>query len=169
MSDNNISAVKRDILVSLVLISLGIFAIININMSEGGKITETATLTAATLPTIYSSLLIFLAVIVLTGALRKLITGRHGSQAESVSAVSIEVKVETSWKMIMLRTWGTLGLLIVYALLLAHVNFIVLTTAFLAALFVLFGRRKPWAVAIASALGGTGFYLLFIYFLKLPI
>lgn len=169
MSDEKISAAKRDILVSLVFISLGIFAIININMGEGGQITETATLTAATLPTIYGSLLIFFAGIILFGALRKLVTGRCGSGPERVNTLSVEASVDVGWKMVMLRTWGTLGLLVVYALLLAYLNFIVLTAVFLAALFVLFGRRKPRKIAIASILGSVGFYLLFIYFLKLPI
>jgi hypothetical protein len=169
MTDESMSEVKRDILVSLIFVLLGIFAIITINMGETTKITESATLTHATLPTIYGALLIFLSGIIFVDSLRKLVTGKHGAGPEHVNTVSEELKVEASPRMVILRTWGTLALLVAYAVLLAHLNFIVLTAGFLAMLFVLFGRKKPWKIALASLLGSSGFYLLFIYFLKLPI
>ena len=72
-------------------------------------------------------------------------------------------------KLIALRLWGTLALLVVYILLLPHVHFVPLTVLFLAALFVLFGRRQPVKIAVASVIGGSAFYLLFIVLLNLPL
>ena len=169
MKDEREGAIRRDISSSVVFILLGALAIININSGEHSQVAETATLTASTLPTIYGSLLILLAGIILVGALSKLLTGKQGAQPESVNIVSDDVVAAASPALVLIRTLGTLALLIIYALLLAYTNFTILTAGFLALLFVLFGRRNPLQIGLASILGGIGFYLLFIYFLNLPI
>jgi uncharacterized membrane protein len=81
MKDERESAIRRDISISVVFILLGVLAIVNINSGEQGRVAETATLTASTLPTIYGALLIILAGIILLGALNKLLTGRQSKRA----------------------------------------------------------------------------------------
>lgn len=169
MKDQKLNAVKRDILISIVFIFIGILAIVKINMGDGTKSVHTATLTHATLPTIYGALMIFLAGMILLGALRKLLTGRRGPGPERVNPQTDAVVAEVSRATVMLRTWGTLVLLVTYSFLLPHVNFIVLTAAFLALLFFLYGRRNVLHIALFSLLGSAGFYMLFIYFLNLPM
>lgn len=169
MTDERIAAAKRDLVVSLVFIVVGILAIVNINSSETGKIVDTGTLTHATLPTLYGSLIILLAGIVLVGALYKLISGRYNPLSESDVPESESDAEKTARRIVVLRLWGTLVLLLVYVFLLAYVYFILLTTLFLAVLFVLFGRRQPVKIAVASIAGGSAFYLLFILILKLPL
>ena len=169
MKDESITSIKRDVVVSFLLIVLGILAVININSGEVGKITETATLTHSTLPTIYGVLLIFLASVILIGALGKLITGRRGSGPQKINPVTETVSLKVNRMTVLMRTLGTLVLLVAYSFLLAYVNFVTLTALFLALLFILFGRRRPLQIALASILGSAGFYIIFIYFLNLPI
>ncbi|MBL0378215.1 MAG: tripartite tricarboxylate transporter TctB family protein [Desulfofustis sp. PB-SRB1] len=169
MKDERESAIRRDISISVVFILLGVLAIVNINSGEQGRVAETATLTASTLPTIYGALLIILAGIILLGALNKLLTGRQSKEPESINVVFDEIKATASPAVVLVRTFGALALLIIYALLLAYINFTILTACFLAALFVLLGRRSPLQIGLASVLGSIGFYILFIYFLNLPI
>jgi hypothetical protein len=155
------SWVLRDTAAAVVFIVVGLLAIVLIR--RGGvasRIVETQTLTYATLPTLYGALLVILAGILGAGSVLKMRIQRREPPAAEKKGGSRVVRV---------RTFGTLVLLLAYALLLEHLPFLVLTAAFLAVLFLLYGRRPIWMIACLSVLGGLGFYYLFIYFLNLPL
>lgn len=185
MKGEEASAVKRDLLISFAFIAIGVLAIAKINAGGAEQVIGTASLTHATIPTLYGSLLILLAGSLFVGAVFKYLKLRAAFREESnvpeapaaaepdgVAAGSTAAEAgeeKAARKLIALRLWGTLALLVVYILLLPHVHFIPLTILFLAALFVLFGRRQPLKIAVASVVGGSAFYLLFIVLLNLPL
>jgi hypothetical protein len=151
----------KDLIAATAFIVVSIFAVVIIR--SGGvasSMLRTETLTYATLPTVYGALLAVLSTILAAVSLKKL-----RLKSDSV-AIPEEPKKRRS---VFVRTFGTLVLTAAYAYLLEHLPFFILTTCFLATLFLLFGRRPFWIVACLSILGGGGFYFLFIHFLNLPL
>lgn len=154
----------KDTAFGLVLAAVGIGAIALINTTKGERaIAGTDVMSFSTLPTIYGSLLAVLSLLYVLGALR-------GGGAAKAGAANPEAKAPARERAIVaIRIAGVLAALIAYAVLLEYLNFLVLTTAFLAAMFVLFGQRPYWKVGLVSAAGGAGLYGLFIVALDLPI
>ena len=64
---------------------------------------------------------------------------------------------------------AVIALLLAYAFLLKKVHFGLLTFVFLAAGFVLFGRRNPRAIIAVAAAGAASFYGLFVGILQLAL
>lgn len=161
-------AAKRDAAVSSVLIVVGLAAIVRINTVGTSRAAFTQTLTHASLPTLYASMLVFLSALMLIGSLRALLK-RRSSVERGDADRSLHRGASSESNRLLLRWLGTLAALVVYAGLLPHVQFLLLTTSFLAILFWLFGRTGLVKVAAASITGGFAFYLLFIVFLRLPL
>lgn len=160
-------AAMRDAALSTTLIVVGIAAIVRVNTVGTSRAVATQTLTHATLPTLYASLLVLLSLMLLSGSLRSILRSRRAADGQAAHRRRDGWPSEVTLQLV--RWFGTLALLIVYAVLLPHIHFLFLTTAFLALLFLLFGRRGWLKVAAASVLGGGAFYLLFIVFLNLPL
>lgn len=158
-------AAKRDVAVSTVLIVVGLAAIFRINTVGTSRAVVTQSLTHASLPTLYASLLVLLSTVMLIGSLRVLWLRRSTGIRDDAGPPPDASPDRAGF---VIRWVGTLTALIVFALLLPHAPFLLLTTVFLAVLFWLFGRKGPIKVAAASIIGGTAFYLLFVVFLKLP-
>jgi hypothetical protein len=169
MADSNIVSAKRDIIISIFLICLAVFAIVVINSGEFVKTIETGSLTHATLPTIYGVLLMLLSGSLLINAVIKVIAFRKQEKAGGTIKNPNEKQETGMTGIFLLRFFGTVAMLVAYAMLLAYVNFIILTVLFLAILFVLYGRKSPLKIALASIIGGTAFYILFIAILNLPL
>jgi hypothetical protein len=159
-------AAKRDAVVSAVLIVVGLAAIFRINTVGTSRAVVTQSLTHASLPTLYASLLVLLSAVMLIGALRVLLRRPIGARDDALRPS--EGGTATDHSSFLVRWLGTLAALVVFALLLPHVPFLLLTTVFLASLFWLFGRTGLVKVAAASIIGGSAFYLLFVVFLRLP-
>ena len=160
----------KDILLSIGLIVIGTVALVTIMTTTGERrISGAEAMTFATMPAIYSGFLIGLSGLFLFGAVRRSqLTARQNS-AEPSNEPENEQSEGPSRRTIALRTGATLAILLVYTVLLEFVQFWILTTAFLALMFFIFGQRSPLKVGLVSACGGTAFYALFILALDLPI
>lgn len=168
----------KDLLLALGLLAVGIVALVAINASKGQtRIASGAALTYAAMPSIYAWLLIVLVVLFIATTLRAMWTERSATQSDEkdeTSAPSDEAQIDgeaeaVRRKTILLRTWGTLAALLAFVLLLEYVHFMILTTAFLMVMFLVFGQRSIKKILAVSICGGAGFYFLFIYVLNLPI
>lgn len=169
MAQDQAAALKRDILLCLFFILVGLIALVSINTSGShGNVAGTQTLSFSTLPNAYAALLLLFSIVILAGSALKLRKATRPDEPRAAQDPD-DHKPVAGRRTILLRTWGTLLLLVAYALLLEWVHFILLTTLFLASLFLLFGRRSPLKVAGIAILGGIGFHLLFIVGLNLPI
>lgn len=163
------TAAVREAALSTALIVVGIAAIVRVNSVGTSRAVATQTLTHATLPTLYASLLVLLSLVMLIGSLRSILRSRRANVGRQAAEHHEPAGSPSEGTRLLVRWFGTLTLLVFYALLLPQIHFLVLTTVFLALLFLLFGRRGWLKVAAASVLGGAGFYLLFIVFLSLPL
>ena len=168
----------KDLLLALGLLAVGIVALVAINASKGQtRIASGAARTYAAMPSIYAWLLIVLVVLFIATTLRAMWTERSAAQSEEkdeTSAPSDEAQIDgeaeaVRRKTILLRTWGTLAALLAFVLLLEYVHFLILTTAFLMIMFLVFGQRSIKKILAVSICGGAAFYFLFIYVLNLPI
>ncbi len=161
----------KDFLLALALIAIAGIALAILAATTGEpKISGAGVLTFATLPSIYAGALIALSALLALNAFRSCIRTGWRKAADAVVAPSSDADAKgPTQKTILSRTVATLLLLIVYALLLQYVHFMVLTTLFLAVLFVVLGQRSWLWVPLIAVLGGAGFYALFIWGLNLPI
>jgi hypothetical protein len=168
----------KDLLLALGLLAAGIVALVAINASKGQtRIASGAALTYAAMPSIYAWLLIVLVVLFIATTLRAMWTERSAAQSDEkdeTSAPSDEARIDgeaeaVRHKTILLRTWGTLAALLAFVVLLEYVHFMILTTAFLMVMFLIFGQRSIKKILAVSICGGAAFYFLFIYILNLPI
>jgi len=167
---------KKDILLALGLLAVGVVALIEINATtEQSRIVSAQ---AATMPSIYAWLLIGLVGLFIGITIRDMRADRLAAQsdqeADTVSPEEEEMQgdvevVDIRRKTILLRTFGTLIALLAYVLLLKYVHFMILTTLFLFVMFLLFGQRSIKKIAVISICGGAAFYFLFVYLLKLPL
>ena len=170
---------KKDILLALGLLAVGVVALIEINATtEQSRIVSAQALTYATMPSIYAWLLIGLVGLFIGITIRDMRADRLAAQsdqeADTVSPEEEEMQgdvevVDIRRKTILLRTFGTLIALLAYVLLLKYVHFMILTTLFLFVMFLLFGQRSIKKIAVISICGGAVFYFLFVYLLKLPL
>ena len=72
-------------------------------------------------------------------------------------------------KSLYFKRFGTVVLLILFAIILGEMNFMLVSTVFLFLGFYLYDRRDYIFMIILSLLGGGFSYGLFVYFLKLPL
>ena len=167
----------KDLFFATGLLLVGIIALVVINATTAqSRIASSATLTFATLPSVYAGLLIFLVLIFMATTFRdiqiKRMALKDGAR-EHLEAKEKEKKIDKpsdfDRKKILFRTWGALILLIIYVIMLEYMHFMIITTLFLCGMFFLFGQRSIKQVAAISICGGLAFYLLFIYALNLPI
>jgi hypothetical protein len=161
----------KDLILGLVLLTVGSVALIAIRTSEGGtRIESAAKLTYATMPTIYAWVLIVLVALFMLKTLLAMrseqpLKRQHEDIAPEKSQEAVAV---VSSKIILLRTWGTLFILLCYVLALDYIHFLILTLLFLATLFFLYGQRSIKKITAVSVCGGVVYYFLFIYILNLP-
>ena len=168
---------KKDLLLALGLMAVGIVALIVINATaEEGRIASAAELTYAAMPSIYAWLLIALVALFMATTFRAMWVERQVQHNEEDKTVAPRGEAQDDAKAlpirrktILLRTLGTLVMLLAYVLLLEYVHFMILTTLFLFVMFLVFGQRSIKKIAVVSICGGIAFYLLFIYALNMPI
>jgi hypothetical protein len=163
----------KDLLLGFGLLSVGVVALLAIRIPvQQTRISSGAKLTYATLPTIYSWILILLVFLYMakTGFA---IWKDHADEKRPMSGDEPKGSgpeiAYSSQKVILLRTISTILILLAYVLLLEHVHFFILTILFLSVLFFIYGQRSILKITAVSVCGGTVFYILFIYILKLPI
>ncbi len=160
----------KDLLLGASLLAVGLFALFSINTSVQIQISSGRTINFATMPSIWAGLLVFLSLLFIANALSEILAERR-RRAEGEGEPTSR---DTGWytgnnRITVIRMVGTLVLLIAYIFLLQYANFAALTTIFLFSMFLLYGQTSLKKNAVVAICGGIGFYLLFIYFLKLPI
>jgi len=163
----------KDLLLGFGLLAVGIVALMTIpTPGQQTSISSAAELTYATMPTIYSWILILLVAIYIAKTIfaiwKEPVNEKQPTNGDEPKAILPEAAFLLQ-KTIILRTIGTLLILLTYVLLLEHVHFLILTILFLSVLFFVYGQRSIPKIAAVSACGGIVFYFLFIYILKLPI
>ena len=164
----------KDLLLGFGLMAIGIAALVSIRTSgQQTRISSAAELTYATMPTIYSWILILLVAIYIAKTILAMWKEPAGKKKQPMNGdepkESLSESAFTSQKTIMLRTIGTLFILFAYVLLLELVHFLILTILFLWLLFFTYGQRSILKITAVSTCGGIVFYFLFIHILKLPI
>ncbi|RJQ62304.1 MAG: tripartite tricarboxylate transporter TctB family protein [Desulfobacteraceae bacterium] len=161
----------KDLVLGIGLLLVGLIALITIRTAEEGtRIDSAASLTYATMPTIYAWLLILLVAIFVFKTILALRADRSRVRPdEEAGPQKAKPDGTVSRKTVFVRTWATLSILLCYVLALEYVHFFILTVLFLAGLFLLYGQRSIRHIAAVSVAGGVLFYFLFIYILNLPI
>lgn len=160
----------KDLALGCFLLIVGIFAFISVNATEQTRISSGKAITYATMPSIWAGLLTLLALLFMANALLEILAERQQrNEGEGISHPRAMEWFSGEKRIVIVRTTGTLALLLIYIMLLLHVNFAVLTTAFLFLMFYLYGQTSVIQNAFIAICGGLGFYLLFIYFLKIPL
>ncbi len=117
----------------------------------------------ATLPRLYALLLVALSILLGASALI-----RNRKEARGLIAPD-EVHSVLADRTVVLRMVGAVVLLILYVIGLESFSFLPLTIAFLAAMFLLYGRRPLWAVGLVAVLGGLALDIVFIRIIDLPL
>jgi hypothetical protein len=162
----------KDLILAGGLMGVGLVAFLTIiTTEEQTRIEGADALTFATLPMIYSGLLMALVGLFAANTLRSLLVERRavpGKKTETAPNDDDESD-RIAPATIAFRTLATLAVLVIYVVLLEYVDFLILTTLFLAVMFVVYGQRSVTRIAVVSLLGGAGFYGLFIHLLHLPI
>lgn len=147
----------QDLVLAAILAAIALFVLVDMGGSAGTNIVRGGEVTHATLPMFYAGVLLLLTLLL---ALKALIRLRRPDGSEPAFSLAPAV-----W----LRIAGTLACLVGYVLLLKLVPFIVLTAAFLALLFILYGHRALLPIALVSIIGAVALDALFIRILHLPI
>lgn len=158
----------KDLALATSLCALGLFCLVWIRGTVSTNILVGQDVSHASLPSVWSGLLAFLALLYAIQAARALSSAWRELQAEGVSGKAAIRGASVDWLMVS-RLSGTVVAMLVYALLLEAVPFVVLTTAFLLAVLLIYGQPPRLKTAALAVLGGAGFHALFVEFLKLPL
>jgi len=158
----------KDLALATCLCALGIFALVWIRSTVSTNILVGQDISHATLPSFWSSILAFLALLYGLRAGRDLVTAWRDLRSDGDSGKAAMHAISVDWVMVG-RLSGTVIALLVYALLLESVPFFVLTTVFLFAVLLIYGQPlRLWTGGLAI-LGGVCLHALFVEFLKLPL
>lgn len=158
----------KDLALATCLCALGIFALVWIRGTVSTNILAGQDISHATLPSVWSSLLAFLALLYGIQASRTLISAWRDLRAEGDGGKAAFQAASVDWLMVG-RLFGTVIAMTVFALLLEELPFVALTTVFLFAILLIYGQPLRLRTGILAALGGVGFHGLFVEFLNLPL
>lgn len=157
----------KELALSSALMIVALSAVLIINATgQQTQVADTESLDFATLPTIYGSILLVLSAIFFLGSLRQFLSAKQRIPSEKTESAESD---SPSSRLVVTRIVLTLVILVAYVVLLEYVQFLVVTSLFLFAMFWVFGQRSLWKMAALALLGGAGFHGLFIYVLDLPI
>lgn len=158
----------KDVVLATTLLAIGLFGLVWIRRTVSTNILVGQDISFATLPSAWSSLLALLALIYGLQAGRELFLAWRALQAEGEDARAAMRAGSVDWLMLG-RLAGTVAMLLILALLLEALPFIVVTTAFLFVILLIYGQPLRVRTAVLALLGGAGFHGLFVEFLKLPL
>lgn len=153
----------KDCVLAAALIALGAGALVVLAHTRSGGANVADVVGFATLPRLYAGLLIGLGALLGANALLKALRQRAAGAAAARSRSSLaDPKV-------LLRTVGALALLVLYVIGLERFDFLAVTAAFLAAMFLLYGRGPLWRVLLIAAVGAAALDVLFVRIIDLPL
>ncbi|HEX5463208.1 MAG TPA: tripartite tricarboxylate transporter TctB family protein [Burkholderiales bacterium] len=158
----------KEALLGLALLAVGIVALVLIQRPRETVTLGSGGMNYATLPDVYSVLLIGLAVLYLISVLRRARASlpRHSpSEDNAARAAGRLPSHRTVWVRIILSFLA----LMAYVVMLQFTNFLVITAAYLAAMFWIFGERSLTRIVLVSLIAAALFYGLFVNLLNLPL
>jgi len=158
------SDLVKDILIGFFFLIISVGAFFAYNPADAPLDVGTDGMNFATYPLGVASLLTILVLIYLITSFKKFFSAQQDYNFFKYLNQSIQDNKSLYFKRIL-----TVILLTVYALILGEINFMLLTSVFLFAVFYLYERRDFFFMITLSLLGGGFSYALFVYFLKLPI
>jgi len=153
------STAKKDLLISIGLLLLGLGAVYVIQTTPKAGKSMTDALTFSTLPTIYAGCLALLSLALASFSVGKILKER-GKHEER----------KAGWNgLVVFRLISTLLLVCAYVFSLQHTHYAAATAGFLFLTLVLYGRGPIWKVATISLVGAALLHMLFIEIIQLPI
>ena len=153
----------KDSVLAAVLIALGVGALVVLAHTRSGGTSGADVIGFASLPRLYAILLIGLGGLLAISSVTKLLGEARGRlQARRIRSALANPTI-------LLRTIGTVVLLILYVLGLQKFVFFPVTALFLAAMFFLYGRGPIWAVILVAIVGAGTLDVLFIRIIDLPL
>ena len=153
----------KDFVLAVVLMALSVVALLVLAGTRSGGEDVANVVGFATLPRLYALLLVALSMLLGASALI-----RNRKEARGLLAPG-EVHSVLADRTVVLRMAGAVVLLVLYVIGLESFSFLPLTIAFLAAMFLLYGRRPLWAVGLVAVLGGLALDIVFIRIIDLPL
>jgi hypothetical protein len=158
----------KEALLGLALLAVGIVALVLIRRPREMVTLGSGGMNYATLPEVYSVLLIVLAALYLISVLRHArasLLRRRQSEEDAARADGLLPSRRIVWMRIILAFLA----LVAYVVMLQFTNFFVITAAFLAAMFLIFGERSLPRIVLVSLIAAASFYGLFVNLLNLPL
>ena len=167
----------KDSIFGVVLLGVGIFALVDINVGQPSSPAPPGAITYASFPTMLSVLLILLAFGYLASSLMAVGRLRRSEGAlqrvdgtPAADGGEDEEEIEpVDKRLILIRTAGTLVFLLSYVFLIMYVEFTLATILFLFVMFYLYGQRSLVRIAAMSVVGGGALGAFFLHVLHLPL
>ena len=154
----------KDIIMGVIILIISIGCFFTYNPADAPLEIGTDGMTFATYPLAVATLLTFLGLIYLISSIKKYIVNTH--EFFLFSTIINAMKENQS---LYFKRFGSVVLLIFYALMIGNLNFFASTAGFLFLSFYLFDRRDYLRMVVTSLIGSSCLYALFVYFLMLPI
>lgn len=156
-----------EIMLSIFFALLGIAAVVNIQFQENASLSNTGATDFRTFPVIFGSAL---AVLSLLNTGRVVIRGcRTGQQKTEKSGKTEEENDKGAERIVRFRVVMTFLLSLMFAFLMKKIPFFILAFLFLFLAITVLGQKKLWINGCVALLGSGVIYLIFEYFLKLPL
>ena len=167
----------KDSIFGVVLLGVGIFALVDINVGQPSSPAPPGEITYASFPTMLSILLTLLAFGYLASSLMAVGRLRRSEGAlqrvdgtPAADGGKDEEEIEpVDKRLVLIRTVGTLVFLLSYVFLIMYVEFTLATILFLFVMFYLYGQRSLIRIAATSVVGGGALGVFFLHVLHLPL
>lgn len=165
------AARTKDAFLGIVLVVIGAYASISVQMTESTGFVTDQLMTHATLPSIWGALLA-----ILTGVwlIQVFVELRHVNKALSALGAqghvfSIDLMFPELSKLLIGRMIASIAAIIAYAVMFEELPFYLITGIFLFVMLLVFGRPLHWKTAGLSAIGAAVFHIMFVTLLQLPL
>lgn len=153
----------KDLLLALVLIVVGVGALIVLAHTKSGGTDSANVVGFATLPRLYAALLVGLGLLLAGTSGVQVIKERRGTVTPTMVSSALSDPI------VLMRAIGTVVLLVLYVVGLEALPFFPVTVAFLALMFLIYGRKPLWRVLIVAAVGAAALDVVFVRIIELPL
>ncbi len=153
----------KDLVVAVALAALGLGTLVVLARTPNSGAQVADVLDFATLPRLYALLLVGLSVLLGASALV-----RRAREARSAGGLQ-RARSALADPAVLARAAGSVALTALYVAGLERLAFFPVTAAFLAAMFLVYGRRPLWGVALAALAGAAALDAVFVRVIDLPL
>lgn len=165
------AARTKDIFLGVVLIVIGLYASVSIQLTEATGFTTEQLIGHSTLPSIWGGLLAGLTGLWMIQVVLELCHVNKALAAlnQKEHVFSIDRMFPTLSRKLILRMIASIVAILAYALMFEEVPFFLITGIFLFLMLLVFGRPLHWKTAALAVIGCVAFHLVFVTFLQLPL